>query len=52
MTAPLLDLRAFLAVLRQEGELVEITTAVDPDLEAAEVHRRDRLPRRGPSAPR
>lgn len=34
------DLRAFLAVLRREGELVEIDTEVDPDLEAAEVHRR------------
>ena len=40
MTAPLLDLRAFLAVLRAEGELQEIATEVDPDLEAAEVHRR------------
>ncbi|MCU0866091.1 MAG: UbiD family decarboxylase [Planctomycetes bacterium] len=40
MSSPLLDLRAFLAVLRQEGELVEIDTEVDPDLEAAEVHRR------------
>ncbi len=40
MTAPLADLRAFLALLRAEHELVEITTEVDPDLEAAEVHRR------------
>ena len=40
MSAPLLDLRAFLAVLRREHELVEITAEVDPDLEAAEVHRR------------
>src|SRR5688572_30521622 len=40
MTAPLLDLRAFLAVLRREREVVEITAEVDPDLEAAEVHRR------------
>ena len=37
---PLLDLRALLAVLRQNGELVEIEAPVDPDLEAAEVHRR------------
>ncbi|MEY2983074.1 MAG: hypothetical protein RL562_3301 [Planctomycetota bacterium] len=36
----LVDLRAFLDVLRREGELVEIEAEVDPDLEAAEVHRR------------
>lgn len=40
MTSPLLDLRLFLDLLRREGELVEIDTEVDPDLEAAEVHRR------------
>jgi UbiD family decarboxylase len=40
MTRPLVDLRAFLAVLRAERELVEIDAEVDPDLEAAEVHRR------------
>ncbi|MFY9342462.1 MAG: UbiD family decarboxylase [Planctomycetota bacterium] len=40
MTAPLLDLRALLALLRSERELVEIDAEVDPDLEAAEVHRR------------
>jgi 4-hydroxybenzoate decarboxylase subunit C len=40
MSSPLLDLRTFLAVLRREGELIEIDTEVDPDLEAAEVHRR------------
>jgi UbiD family decarboxylase len=40
MTSPLLDLRALLARLRTEGELVEIDAEVDPDLEAAEVHRR------------
>ncbi len=34
------DLRAFLAVLRAEGELVEIEAEVDPYLEIAEVHRR------------
>ncbi len=34
------DLRAFLDVLRREGELVEIDTEVDPHLEMAEVHRR------------
>lgn len=38
--AGLADLRALLDVLRREGELVEIDTEVDPDLEAAEVHRR------------
>ena len=36
----LLDLRAFLDVLRREGELVEVEAPVDPYLEAAEVHRR------------
>ncbi|MBL9079561.1 MAG: UbiD family decarboxylase [Planctomycetes bacterium] len=40
MTSPLLDLRALLALLRREAELVEIDAEVDPDLEAAEVHRR------------
>ena len=40
MTASLVDLRAFLALLRRERELVEIDAEVDPDLEAAEVHRR------------
>lgn len=40
MTHPLLDLRALLALLRRERELVEIDAEVDPDLEAAEVHRR------------
>jgi len=34
------DLRAFLAQLRAAGELVEIEAEVDPDLEAAEIHRR------------
>jgi UbiD family decarboxylase len=34
------DLRAFLDVLRREGELVEVEAALDPDLEIAEVHRR------------
>jgi UbiD family decarboxylase len=36
----LFDLRDFLELLRREGELVEITAPVDPDLEAAEIHRR------------
>ena len=36
----LLDLRALLALLQREGELVAIDAEVDPDLEAAEVHRR------------
>lgn len=40
MSRPLVDLRAFLDVLRREGEVVEIDAPVDPDLEAAEVHRR------------
>ncbi|GDX79748.1 4-hydroxybenzoate decarboxylase subunit C [Deltaproteobacteria bacterium] len=34
------DLRAFLDVLRAEGELVEIDAEVNPNLEIAEVHRR------------
>ncbi|MFK7742553.1 MAG: UbiD family decarboxylase [Planctomycetota bacterium] len=40
MSKALISLRAFLDVLRQEGELVEIDCPVNPDLEAAEVHRR------------
>lgn len=40
MTSPLRDLRSFLDILRRHGELVEIDAEVDPDLEAAEVHRR------------
>ena len=36
----LLDLRAFLDLLRREGELVEVSAPVDPYLEVAEVHRR------------
>ncbi len=36
----LLDLRAFLDLLRREGELVEVEAPVDPYLEAAELHRR------------
>jgi UbiD family decarboxylase len=34
------DLRAFLEILRREGELVEVDAEVDPSLEIAEVHRR------------
>ena len=34
------DLRALLALLHSEGELVEIETPVAADLEAAEIHRR------------
>jgi len=40
MTAPLLDLRALLALLREQGELRVVDAEVDPDLEAAEIHRR------------
>ena len=36
----LTDLRTFLDVLRRENDLVEIDCEVDPDLEAAEIHRR------------
>lgn len=34
------DLRDFLAILRKEGELIEVTAEVDPYLEIAEIHRR------------
>jgi UbiD family decarboxylase len=34
------DLRAFLAALRRERDLVEIAAPVDPRLEVAEIHRR------------
>ena len=34
------DIHHFLEVLRREGEVVEIDTEVDPNLEIAEVHRR------------
>src|SRR5215813_10247912 len=34
------DLRAFLQRLQRDRDLVEITAPVDPDLEAAEIHRR------------
>jgi UbiD family decarboxylase len=37
---PIANLRQFIARLRQEGELVEVTAEVDPRLEAAEIHRR------------
>ena len=40
MTQNLIDLRAFLDVLRKENELVEIDVPVSADLEAAEIHRR------------
>jgi UbiD family decarboxylase len=40
MHRPPHDLRAFLDVLRAEGELVEVDVEVDPDLEVAEIHRR------------
>jgi UbiD family decarboxylase len=36
----LLDLRAFLDLLRREGELAEVEAPVDPYLEVAELHRR------------
>ncbi len=40
MPEPFPDLRSFLTDLRRAGELSEIETEVDPDLEAAEIHRR------------
>ena len=36
----LTNLRAFIDILRREGELVEISAPVSSDLEAAEIHRR------------
>lgn len=38
--APLLDLRALLDTLRQNGQLITVDTEVDADLELAEIHRR------------
>jgi 4-hydroxybenzoate decarboxylase subunit C len=40
VTEPLLNLRHFLKVLRQEGEIVDVHEEVDPALEIAEIHRR------------
>ena len=41
MVDPLIpDLRQFLEILRQRGDLVEIDTPVDPKFEAPEIHRR------------
>ncbi len=40
MSATFPDLRAFLARLRRDGDLVEITAPVSARLEAAEIHRR------------
>lgn len=37
---PLTDLRDFLSILKQEQDLVEISAQVDPNQEAAEIHRR------------
>lgn len=34
------DLHDFITLLRSERDVVEITTPVDPYLEAAEIHRR------------
>ncbi|MFN7940901.1 MAG: UbiD family decarboxylase [Thermoanaerobaculia bacterium] len=40
MSATYPDLRAFLDQLRRDRDLVEVSTEVDPRLEAAEIHRR------------
>ena len=40
MSAAVPDLRAFLHLLRQAGQLVEIEAPVDPYLEIAEIHKR------------
>ena len=37
---PVRNLREFLALLRERGDLHEITAPVDPRLEIAEIHRR------------
>jgi len=39
-SSPPQDLRAFLEILRRDGDLVEIDAQVDPHLEAPEIHRR------------
>ncbi len=39
-SSPPLDLRAYIARLRTSGEIVEVSVEVDPELEAAEIHRR------------
>ncbi len=39
-SGPPRDLQVFLARLRAAGDLVEVETEVDPDLEIAEIHRR------------
>ncbi len=40
MPEPFPDLRSYLSDLRRDGELVEVEAEVDPELEAAEIHRR------------
>jgi len=42
------DLRAFLELLRREGELLAVDEPVDPNLEIAEIHRRV-IARQGPA---
>ena len=37
---PVRSLRDFLAILRREGEIVEVAAPTDPKLEIAEIHRR------------
>ncbi len=48
MTSIIKDLPAFLNVLKNESELLEINTEVDPYLEIAEIHRRV-IARQGPA---
>lgn len=38
--APFRNIREFIALLRDEGEIVDVTAPVDPNLEIAEIHRR------------
>src|SRR5436190_2029786 len=40
MTGPFRDLRSYLSALEARGDLATIEAEVDPDLEAAEIHRR------------
>jgi len=40
MSKILTDLQSFITLLQKEGELQEISAEIDPELEAAEIHRR------------
>ncbi|MHC5009388.1 MAG: UbiD family decarboxylase [Planctomycetota bacterium] len=40
MARPVRNLRAYLDLLRRRGEVIDVSTEVDPHLEVAEIHRR------------